>query len=187
MGRLRHLYLPRETSSGKSKFKLDNLRNLQTLINFNTEISKLPKPQHISSNIASICLSFSELHEDPLPTLEKFPKLRVLELSDQAFTGIVMVCSAQGFPRLVFLSITSLENLEELKVNEGAMPCLQNLTIARCRKLKMLPVELKFITTLKELKMEEMPKAIKDKLVEGGEDYYKVQHVPSVIFQNCDD
>ncbi|OMO74347.1 putative disease resistance RPP8-like protein 4 [Corchorus olitorius] len=66
-------------------------------------------------------------------------------------------------------------------------PTLQNLTIARCWKLKMLPVELKFITTLKELKLEEMPKAFKDKLVQGGEDYYKVQHVPSVIFQNCDD
>ncbi|OMO85331.1 putative Disease resistance protein RPP13 [Corchorus olitorius] len=267
MERLRHLYLPKKILT-KSKLKLDNLRNLQTLINFNTKdyrlgdlscmkylrrlgittpfvvenfmeedlnlnpsiitskhlrslsiiigkdgshvdprhltyllsrcvniyelelrvkISKLPEPQHISSNIASICLSLSELDEDPLPTLEKFPKLRVLELSDQAFTGNVMVCSAQGFPRLVSLSITSLENLEELKMHEGAMPSLQNLTIARCRKLKMLPVELKFITTLKELKLEEMPKAFKDKLVQGGEDYYKVQHVPSVIFQNCDD
>ncbi|OMO95295.1 Disease resistance protein [Corchorus capsularis] len=267
MERLRHLYLPKEIST-KSKLKLDNLRNLQTLINFNTKdcrlgdlscmkylrrlgittpfvvenfieedlnlnppiitskhlrslsiiigndgspvdprhltyllsscvniyelelrvkISKLPEPQHISSNIASICFSLSELDEDPLPTLEKFPKLRVLELSEQAFTGSVMVCSAEGFPRLVSLSITSLENLEELKVNEGAMPSLQNLMIAKCRKLKMLPVELKFITTLKELKMEEMPKAFKDKLVQWGEDYYKVQHVPSVIFQNCDD
>ncbi|OMO81491.1 Disease resistance protein [Corchorus olitorius] len=151
------------------------------------KINKLPEPQHISSNISSICLSLSELDEDPLPTLEKFPKLRVLQLSDQAFTGTIMVCSAQGFPRLVSLSITSLENLEELKVNEGAMPNLQNLTIAKCRKLKMLPVELKFITTLKELEIEEMPKAFKDKLVQGGEDYYKVQRVPSVIFQNCDD
>ncbi|OMO60362.1 Disease resistance protein [Corchorus capsularis] len=151
------------------------------------KINKLPEPQHISSNIASICLSLSELDEDPLPTLEKFPKLRVLQLSDQAFTGAVMVCFAQGFPRLVSLSITCLENLEEVKVNEGAMPNLQNLTIAKCRKLKMLPVELKFITTLKELVMEEMPKAFKDKLVQAEEDYYKVQHVPSVIFQNCDD
>ena len=71
-------------------------------------------------------------------------------------------------------------------MEEGAIPALRHLQIEKCRKLKMLPDGLKLITTLKELKIESMPKAFKDKIVEGGEDFYKVQHVPSIIFQDCD-
>ncbi|WRX15471.1 NB-ARC - like 10 [Theobroma cacao] len=259
--RLRHLYLPDQVCA-RTKLKLDTLKNLQTLVNFNTknyylkdicymkylrelmiigpfivenfredlnlnppiitskhlrslsisnnkstdprhltyllssclnirelhlsvEIRKLP--QNIPSNIAHISLDWARLSEDPLPTLEKLPNLRILELGRDAFLGEVMICSAQGFPVLNSLSIIWQANLEELRVSEGAMPNLHHLMIANCRKLKMLPNELRFITTLKELKIEKMPKAFKDKLVEGGEDSYKVQNVPSIIFQNCDD
>ncbi|KAK6282822.1 hypothetical protein POUND7_016647 [Theobroma cacao] len=259
--RLRHLYLPDQVCA-RTKLKLDTLKNLQTLVNFNTkncylknicymkylrelmitvpfivenfredlnlnppiitskhlrslsisnnkstdprhltyllssclnirelhlsvEIRKLP--QNIPSNIAHISLDWARLSEDPLPTLEKLPNLRILELGRDAFLGEVMICSAQGFPMLNSLSIFLQANLEELRVSEGAMPNLHHLMIANCRKLKMLPNELRFITTLKELKIEKMPKTFKDKLVEGGEDSYKVQHVPSIIFQNCDD
>ncbi|KAK6253798.1 hypothetical protein QUC31_015518 [Theobroma cacao] len=267
MERLRHLYLPQKMVSTRIKLKLNTLKNLQTLVNFNTkncyleniycmkylrelgirtpfivenfkedsnlntpvitskhlrslsiikndddhesidprhltyllsschnvcelhlsaEIRKLPEPQHIPSNIAHIYLARAMLDEDPLPTLQNLPNLRILELEESAFVGMVMICSAQGFPLLHSLSIISQTNLEELRVNEGAMPNLHHLRIADCRKLKMLPNELRFVTTLKELKIEGMPKAFKDKLVEGGEDSYKVQHVPSIIFQNCD-
>ncbi|XP_017971219.1 PREDICTED: probable disease resistance RPP8-like protein 2 [Theobroma cacao] len=261
---LRHLYLPKVIVCSKTKLKLDTLKNLQTLVNFNTEncyleniycmkylrelriitpfivenfkedlnlnppiitskhlrslsiikndddhesidprhltylfsgslnicelhlsakIRKLPEPQHIPSNIAHIYLGWARLDEDPLPTLQNLPNLRILELEENAFVGKVMICSAQGFPLLNALSIISQSNLEELRVSEGAMPNLHHLRIVNCRMLKMLP----FISTLKELKIEKMPKAFKDKLVEGGEDSYKVQHVPSIIFQNCDD
>ncbi|WRX16105.1 NB-ARC - like 10 [Theobroma cacao] len=267
MERLRHLYLPQKMVSTRTKLKLNTLKNLQTLVNFNTkncyleniycmkylrelgirtpfivenfkedsnlnmpviiskhlrslsiikndddhesidprhltyllsschnvcelhlsaEIRKLPEPQHIPSNIAHIYLARAMLDEDPLPTLQNLPNLRILELEESAFVGKVMICSAQGFPLLHSLSIISQTNLEELRVNEGAMPNLHHLRIADCRKLKMLPNELRFVTTLKELKIEGMPKAFKDKLVEGGEDSYKVQHVPSIIFQNCE-
>ncbi|XVF78615.1 hypothetical protein PTKIN_Ptkin14bG0149000 [Pterospermum kingtungense] len=97
-----------------------------------------------------------------------------------------MICSAGGFPRLDFLSLWNLSNLEELQVDEGAMPALQSLEIVSCRKMKMLPDGLSSISTLQELAVGSMPKAFKDKLTEGGEDFYKVQHVPSITFQKCD-
>ncbi|XWS55042.1 hypothetical protein CRYUN_Cryun10bG0141000 [Craigia yunnanensis] len=156
-------------------------------LDLSVTIRKLPEPQYISSNIAYICLSLSKLDEDPMPTLEKLPKLSVLELKEGAFEGKLLVCSAQGFPRLDSLSIMSQLNFEELRVSEGAMTNLRHLMIADCRKLRMLPDELRSIAAVKELKIESMPKAFRDKLVQGGEDYYKLQHVPSVIFQNCDD
>ncbi|EOY13108.1 CC-NBS-LRR class disease resistance protein, putative [Theobroma cacao] len=146
------------------------------------EIGMLPEHHHFSSNIAYIHLCGCHLAEDPMPTLEKLPNLRILILDSQAFSGKKMVCSAECFPKLDSLSLHELENLEEWKVDEGAMPALCHLDIVNCRKLKMLPAGLRFITTLQQLKIDRMPKAFKDKLVEGGEDFYKVQHVPSIIF-----
>ncbi|XVF82129.1 hypothetical protein PTKIN_Ptkin16aG0020100 [Pterospermum kingtungense] len=97
-----------------------------------------------------------------------------------------MICSAGGFPRLFCLSLWSLFNFEELQVNEGAMTALRRLEIVNCWKMKMMPDGLSFITTLQQLAIIGMPKAFKDKLVEGGEDFKKVQHVPSITFQDCD-
>ncbi|KAG8479537.1 hypothetical protein CXB51_029193 [Gossypium anomalum] len=148
-------------------------------------ISKLPEYHYFSSHLAYIRLENCQLEEDPMPTLEKLPNLRILEF-EETFRVNEMLCSAQGFSRLESLSLERLHNLEEWKVDEGAMPSLQRLEIRRCPSLKMLPEGLRFITTLKELKIESMPKAFKDKLVKGGEDFYKVRHVPSIIFQDCD-
>ncbi|XP_052479737.1 probable disease resistance protein At1g58602 [Gossypium raimondii] len=150
-----------------------------------TRISELPEYHYFSSHLAYIQLSRCKLEKDPMPTLEKLPNLRILEF-EISFVGKEMFCSAQGFPKLESLILAELYYLEEWKVDEGAMPSLQRLEIEECGNLKMLPERLRFITTLKELKIESMPKAFKDRLEEeGGEDFYKVKHVPSIIFQNC--
>jgi hypothetical protein len=65
-----------------------------------------------------------------------------------------------------------------------AMPLLRALTICNCRKLK-LPGGINYITSLKELTIVGMK--WKEKLVPGGEDYYKVQNIPNVQFINCDE
>ncbi|KAK8514558.1 hypothetical protein V6N12_057458 [Hibiscus sabdariffa] len=151
------------------------------------EISELPEYHHLSSDLTYIHLEASHLEEDPMPTLEKLPNLRVLELNTSAFKGKEMSCSAKGFPKLESLSLDWLYNLEEWKVDDGAMPCLRRLEIEKCRELKMIPDGLRYITTLQELKIERMPKAFRVRVEEGGEDFGKVQHVPSRIFKHCDE
>ncbi|XP_022717745.1 probable disease resistance protein At1g58602 [Durio zibethinus] len=151
------------------------------------DIGKLPEYHHFSKDITYIYFYRSNLEEDPMPTLEKLPKLRILKFSHLAFKGKEMICSAVGFPRLDSLSLVYLPNLEEWKVDQGAMPALRFLEIAHCRKMKMLPDGLSFIITLQKLAIESMPKAFIDKVGKGGEDFYKFQHVPSITFQNCDD
>ncbi|XVF78633.1 hypothetical protein PTKIN_Ptkin14bG0150700 [Pterospermum kingtungense] len=64
-----------------------------------------------------------------MPTIEKLRNLRILQVGDSAFTGKKMICSAGGFPRLDSLSLENLSNLEELQVDEGAMPVLRCLEI----------------------------------------------------------
>ncbi|KAE8725206.1 CC-NBS-LRR class disease resistance protein [Hibiscus syriacus] len=156
-------------------------------LSLNVEIRELPQYDHLSPNLAYIKLRWCKIWEDPMPTLEKLPNLKVLELHNQAFTGKEMFCSAQGFPKLESLSLIDLVHLVEWKVEEGAMPCLLQLQIERCRGLMMLPDGLMFIKTLKQLKIERMPKEFKERVEEGGEDFNKVQHVPSITFKGCDD
>ncbi|TYG47634.1 hypothetical protein ES288_D11G355500v1 [Gossypium darwinii] len=146
------------------------------------EISKLPEYHYFSSHLTYIRLRWCKFEEDPMPTLEKLPNLRILEF-ERSFEGKEMVCSAQGFPKLESLILAEVDNLEEWEVDDGAMPSLQRLKIRECLNLKMLPEGLRFITTLKELKINEsMPKAFKDRLEEGGEDFYKVKHVKTPFF-----
>ncbi|TYH46644.1 hypothetical protein ES332_D11G352500v1 [Gossypium tomentosum] len=169
-GHLAHLLLSCENIS---KLRLD------------VEIRRLPEYHYLSSNLAYIKLRRCKLEEDPMPTLEKLLYLRMLELHEAAFIGKEMFCCGQAFAKLESLSLKGLNNLEEWKVGKEAMASLQRLEIQKCRQLKKLPDGLRFIATLLELKIESMPKAFKDKVAEGGEDFCKVRHVPSIIFQDC--
>ncbi|MFQ6665946.1 hypothetical protein Gotur_032485 [Gossypium turneri] len=62
-----------------------------------------------------------------MPTLEKLPYLRMLELHEEAFTGKETFGCGQAFAKLESLSLKRLNNLEEWKMGEGAMPSLQRL------------------------------------------------------------
>ena len=65
------------------------------------------------------------------------------------------------------------------------MPSLCRLEITDCNKLVTVPHGLKFVGMLKELEIRWMPRALKHRLEEEEEDdFYKVQHVPSIIFLN---
>ncbi|TYG96295.1 hypothetical protein ES288_A11G338500v1 [Gossypium darwinii] len=200
----------------KTKLKLGTLKNLQTLVNFNTkncyvkdlinmtnlreleirgpfnmedfnmeeldknppiiqskylhsfidvEIRRLPEYHYLSSNLAYIKLR------------------RMLDLHEEAFIGEEMLCFAQGFSKLESLNLIMLNNLKEWKVGEGAMPSLQRLKIQAYEQLKKLPDGLRFIATLQELKIRWMPNTFEDRVKEGGEDFCKVRHVPTIIFQ----
>ena len=97
-----------------------------------------------------------------------------------------MVCSERGFPLLQYLFLSNLFSLEEWRVEEGAMPSLSHLTINYCIGMKTIPDGLRFVTTLRQLEIKNMMKSFKDRLDEGRLDFDKVKHVPSLVFQNCD-
>ncbi|KAL7209539.1 hypothetical protein ACSBR1_031145 [Camellia fascicularis] len=211
-----HLYLPLfGRFCTKVKLRVDGLRNLETLQNLDSDkqpsatthihlrqllgcvclvrlridgfMGKLPQYEHqlLCSSLAFLLLQNSKLKEDPMATLEKLPDLRILFLGS-AFVGKEMVCSAHGFPHLKRLNLWYLE-IEEWRVDHGAMPKLSSLQIAFCKKLQMLPNALRFIPTLQELQISCMPKAFNDRLrvVDGqdGEDFHKISHIPSIPFE----
>ncbi|CAL9242648.1 unnamed protein product [Arabidopsis halleri] len=150
-------------------------------------MSKIPDQHQFPPHLEHISLFFCHIEEDPMPILEKLLHLKSVILRREAFVGRKMLCSKGGFPQLCALEISEESELEEWIVEEGSMPFLRTLNIDDCKKLKELPDGLKYITSLKELKIKGMKKEWKEKLVPGGEDFYKVQHIPDVQFINCDD
>ncbi|KAL8051288.1 hypothetical protein ABFX02_06G137800 [Erythranthe guttata] len=152
-------------------------------LSINGRISKLPEHYHFSSSIAKITFKASALDKDPMATLEKLSRLSSLTLYGSSYVGEDMVCSTDGFPRLLYLKLWDLPNLKRWRIEQGAMPKLTRLVIAHCRQLEMLPEGLKFVSTLQKLNARWMPDLFKDRLRATdarGEDFYKVQHVPDV-------
>ncbi|CAL9238169.1 unnamed protein product [Arabidopsis halleri] len=142
----------------------------------------LPDVQHFPSHLTTISLYYCRLEEDPMPILEKLLQLKEVSLWQNAYVGRRMVCSSGGFPQLHKLSIREQVELEEWIVEEGSMPLLHSLTIRWCHKLKELPDGLRFITSLQELSFYTKEREFQKKFFKGGEDYYKVQHIPLIQY-----
>lgn len=152
---------------------------------FNSIKKKLPEAHQFSQNLAKLTLFKTRLEEDQMATLEKLPKLKILNLLYEAFEGKDMVCFERGFPVLQSLFLSELFQLEEWGVKEGAMPKLCHLEIVCCPRWKTIPDGLRFVTTLQKLEIKSMQKSFKDKLDKRGPDFDKVKHVSSLAFQNC--
>ncbi|KAI3942086.1 hypothetical protein MKW92_029659 [Papaver armeniacum] len=138
--------------------------------------------QKYPPNLSKLTLSWSRLEKDPMETLQHLPNLKLLELSYQAFKGEEMVCSTKGFPQLQVLRLYFMGQLKKWTIDQGGMPCLKELELGGLPELSMLPEGLRFITTLKKLTIGSDMPTIKERVVrEVGEDWYKVQHIPSLI------
>ena len=104
-------------------------------------------------NLIKLDLQWSKLEKDPMATLEKLPNLRILRLYHNSQVGKKMVCSSGGLLHLEFLKLSCLDELEELMVEEGAMPWLRKLEIGFCLQMKKLPHGLLQLKNLLELKL----------------------------------
>ncbi|CAA0283495.1 unnamed protein product [Arabidopsis thaliana] len=150
------------------------------------KLEKLPGEQSFSSDLGALRLWQCGLVDDPFMVLEKLPNLKILQLFEGSFVGSKLCCSKNGFPQLHSLTLSQLENLEEWTVEDGAMMRLVTVELKCCNKLKSVPEGTRFLKNLQEVEIGNMTKAFKDKLISGGEDFYKVQHVPCVVFENCE-
>lgn len=120
----------------------------------------------------------SILGSDPLCKLSQLPALVSLHLI-YPYTGEKMGCRPGGFLYLRHLHIISSVELEEwAPIEEGAMPCLQFLSIVDCSKLRMLPVGFERIRTLKSLELIDMPQEFIRRLT--TEDLHKIQHISKI-------
>ena len=94
------------------------------------------------------------------------------------------------FQSLVELVIEGMYELETWVIETGALPRLEKLFLKYRMKLERLPEGIRFITTLRQLELNYMPRSFYEKLVYveeyyltsvvgkiKGEDFYLIQHV----------
>ncbi|KAI8537277.1 hypothetical protein RHMOL_Rhmol09G0010700 [Rhododendron molle] len=82
-------------------------------------------PTEVLPNLRFLYLNATSLSEDPMPVLEKLPKLTILLLFDKRGK---MVCTAGGFPQLEILQLL-ISGHASIEVEEGGMPVLKGLLI----------------------------------------------------------
>ncbi|CDP19563.1 unnamed protein product [Coffea canephora] len=115
-------------------------------------------PSDFPPNLSRLSLKGRYRWDDPMPVLEKLGQLSFLKMKFQYGGPRHMVISRHGFHQLKFLELSRLDDLEEIKVEEGALPQLRCLRIRNCRSLRKLPEELKHISSLDALELVDMPK-----------------------------
>ncbi|CAF1717031.1 unnamed protein product [Brassica napus] len=79
-------------------------------------------------SLESLTFSGTNLEEDPMPALQKLPRLEDLVLEDCDCSEVKMSFSAQGFARLRKLALFRVR-LDSLWIEEEAMPSLMHLNL----------------------------------------------------------
>ena len=113
-------------------------------------LNKLPESQLFPQGLRQLRLWAVAIEEDPMPILEKLPCLVVLLL--RGYSGSIMVCSAQGFPRLQDLELQFF-GCDQWRIEIGAMPSLSCLKLFVWLKMTKLPEGLLYLPSLKELSL----------------------------------
>ncbi|RWR84847.1 disease resistance protein RPM1-like protein [Cinnamomum micranthum f. kanehirae] len=145
-------------------------------------LEKLPHWITSLRNLTSLRLRLSELKEDPLPQIGSLPNMLVLSLY-KAYRGQQLCFVAGCFPRLKKLYLCGLENLNHVRIEQGAMPSIKMLFFSECAGLTTLPKGIEHLSGLRELHLMKMPEKLIEQLKEDGSEVQKmVQHIP--IIQN---
>ncbi|GMN31773.1 hypothetical protein TIFTF001_049717 [Ficus carica] len=133
-------------------------------------------------NLSMLCLSLSSLTDDPLRHVGVLPNLVSLWLY-RAYEGTQLHFEVGGFRKLKLLVLRDMQGLELVEIEEGALPLLEELRIGPSPLLDEVPSGLQHLRSLKVLAFYDMPNELVHKMQpNGGSDYVKVEHVPSVLF-----
>nr|XP_027126552.1 disease susceptibility protein LOV1-like isoform X1 [Coffea arabica] len=153
VGSLKTLRLCRYSGNPGSQGGFSKLRHVTELKLSNWTML----PPDFPPNLSRLSLKYVFLEDDPMPVLEKLGQLSFLKMKFAHVGPQRMVISRHGFHQLKFLELNHLYGLEEIKVEEGALPQLRCLRIWECSDLAKLPEELKHISSLDALELVDMP------------------------------
>ncbi|RZC81590.1 hypothetical protein C5167_044163 [Papaver somniferum] len=164
-----------------ASIQLANHTSLERL-HLKGKIHDWPGRNSFPPKLCKLNLEWSWIVDDPMPILENLPSLTFLHLGYVSSLSKKMVCLRGGFGCLQTLKMVSLENLEEWIIEEGALTSLRNLEINGCIKLKVIPAGLQQLTTLKELRIANMPRRFVNRVKRNGRDWHKISHIRSMDF-----
>ncbi|KAF7005411.1 hypothetical protein CFC21_020535 [Triticum aestivum] len=106
--------------------------------------------QGVEQNMYSLRLSWSQLREDPLPSLSQLVNLTVLHFF-RAYNGEKLTFLTGWFPNLKHLSLRDMPNLKRLEIKLGAMATLESFTLGSLNSMAEVPPGLEFLMPLQYL------------------------------------
>ncbi|KAL1547687.1 putative disease resistance protein RF45 [Salvia divinorum] len=98
----------------------------------------------------------------------EYPMLQSLSVEEVEMTE-TLICHSNSFPQLKELNLEYLDDLKKWEVKDRAMPKLVSLKINKCSNLEEVPDGLRFISTLRKMEIESMPREFMERVKE--EDY----------------
>ncbi|KAF7047012.1 hypothetical protein CFC21_055991 [Triticum aestivum] len=157
------------------------------------QLEKTSMPKLLSSwshlnSLTCLTLGFSNIDEDTFSCLCVLHGLRSLGLM-KAFEGKRLDFYAGSFPKLQFLHIWGAAQLNQVRIEKGAMQNLVVLLFMYCPELKFLPDGIEYLRALEKLRLEDTSEELIEKLRrqrdsdECNEDIMKISHIRNVTVE----
>ncbi|CAM0870358.1 unnamed protein product [Alopecurus aequalis] len=112
-----------------------------------TLLRESPLLQSMGQSLHELLLCWSQLREDPLPSLSRLSNLTILHFT-RAYNGEKLVFLTGWFPKLKVLYLRDLLNLKLLEIKQGAMATLEVLTLVNLNNMAEVPVGIEFVLPL---------------------------------------
>ncbi|XP_027180630.1 disease resistance protein RPM1-like [Coffea eugenioides] len=177
---LNHHHHP-SLSSSSSLF----LQSLRMLI-LRGRLEKMPQWVARLHGLLRIDLDWSRLRseEDPLESLGHLPNLVNINFCG-SYQGEGLCFKTGEFLNLKWLHLKRMEGLRWIRVEEGALPRLQTLSLQRLPLLEELPMGIQHLSHLQQLYLSEMSSQLRGKLLENqkeeSEAYRRIAHIPEIL------
>ncbi|KAL6662174.1 hypothetical protein ACP70R_000033 [Stipagrostis hirtigluma subsp. patula] len=120
------------------------------------------------TNLKYLALSWSGLQDDPLPLLASHaPNLTYLSLN-RASSASTLVLATGCFPDLKTLVLKHMNNVNQLRIEEGALKSIESLYVVDMPRLDKVPQGLVWLTPLKKLWLHHLHRDFKDDWLQKG-------------------
>ena len=106
-------------------------------------------------NLYALSLYWSQLREDPLPSLSRLSNLTDLQ-SSRAYNGEQLTFLTGWFPKLKILFLRDLPNLNRLEIQQGAMASLEEVFLTNLSSMTEVPAGIEFLLPLQYLSFLEI-------------------------------
>ncbi|KAJ1260689.1 hypothetical protein BS78_10G251500 [Paspalum vaginatum] len=134
--------------------------------------------------LTQLKMDWSGLKKDPIESFSHISTLVDLWLYG-AYGGEYLSFCAGWFPKLKSLQLADMEHLSCIEIEDGTMMRLHHLELVGLRNMRAVPRGIKYIRTLHQMFLTDMPKELVESL--QGSDRHIVQHVPNIhIFDSSD-
>ncbi|KAF4385095.1 hypothetical protein F8388_014228 [Cannabis sativa] len=145
------------------------------------QLQQLPHWISKLQHLQGLELWSSRLTNDPLKHLKHLPNLAFLKMVE-AYIGDGLHFEEGGFKRLKELILHNMEDINVMKIETGALPLLEKLAFGPFPLMREMPSDIKLLTNLKSLEIRDMSREFVVDLQPDCPGYWKIDHVPSVIF-----